>query len=219
MKTLVIGSTGYTGSRIAREFQLKGENIYGLARTQQGEDALSAAGITPFPGNLMAVEQWKEQLEDFGTVIFCASIPFEQEQQVLGSLLGTFAKAGRTLIFISGSGVVSTPAVGGEWHDYTAAEDDPYPFASVLRNRQVRLATERLVLDATRNGFRGIVIRPPLVWGHGGSIQVPQFFESARKTGYVCYLGQGLNLYSHVHVDDVATATYLAFEKGTAGSV
>ncbi|KAJ9637540.1 hypothetical protein H2204_004689 [Knufia peltigerae] len=219
MKTLVIGATGYIGSRIAHKFRSQGDDVYGLARTQRGQSELLSAGITPLLGDLTAIEQLTEHLDDFETIVFAATVSFEDEQQIIGSLLSRFAQAGKTLIFISGSGVVSTPAVNGEWNDFTAAEDDPFPFSTKLRNREVRLATEQLVLNAARDGFRGLIIRPPLVWGHGGSIQIPQFFESARKTGNVCYLGLGLNLYSHVHVDDVATAAYLASEKAVAGGV
>lgn len=221
MKTLVVGATGYIGSRIAQAFRSHGGDVYGLARSEKNQSALLAAGITPLAGDLTAIDAWIQEVEGFEALVFAAMLPFDDEQRAIGQLLGVFSRPGQILIFISGSGVVSTPARGGEWNDYTAAEDDPYPFPSELRNRTVRLGTEQLVLDAGKHadGIRAMVIRPPLVWGHAGSIQIPQFFESARKTGTVCYLGQGLNLYSHVHVDDVVTAVYLAFEKGQSGLV
>ncbi|KAL6243664.1 hypothetical protein RBB50_009657 [Rhinocladiella similis] len=161
------------------------------------------------------------QLDEFDVLVFAAMVPFQDEQQIIQRLLKGFSsKPSRTFVFISGSGVISIPALDGEWSDYAAAEDDPYPFESVLRARKVRLATEDMVVDAADGGFlRTLIIRPPLVWGHGGSIPIPQFFESARTTGTVCYLGQGLNVHSHVHVDDVAAATYLAFERGESGNV
>jgi nucleoside-diphosphate-sugar epimerase len=63
------------------------------------------------------------------------------------------------------------------------------------------------------------VVRPPMIWGHGGSKQTPAIFESARTTGAACYIGQGLNLYSHVHVDDLAEVYRLALEKGAGGAL
>ncbi|RYE40376.1 MAG: NAD-dependent epimerase/dehydratase family protein [Hyphomicrobiales bacterium] len=218
MKTLVIGGTGYVGSRIAQTFKDNGSDTYGLARNAKSSAALDALGITPVEGDLMSLDSLLNRLNEFDTIAFAATIPFEDELSTIGSIVRAFNKPGRSLIFISGSGVVSTPARDGAWNDYTAAEGDPYPFEP-MRNRKVRLVTEKLLADAAAEGLRTFTIRPPLIWGHGGSIQIPQLFESARKTGTACYLGQGLNLYSHVHVDDVANVSRLAVEKGTPGSV
>jgi hypothetical protein len=51
-----------------------------------------------------------------------------------------------------------------------------------MRNRNVRLLTEQLIINAANDGLRSFVIRPPLIWGHAGSILIPQFFESAPRT-------------------------------------
>jgi nucleoside-diphosphate-sugar epimerase len=218
MKTLVIGGTGYVGSRIAQEFKARGHETYGLARSQTSKEALVRAGINPVDGDLNELNRLAAVVNDFDVLVFAATIPFEDEKEVIQEMMNAFARPGRSLIFISGSGVVSIAARDGAWNDYTAAEDDPFPFPA-MRNRRVRITTEEMLTDSAAVGLRTFIIRPPLIWGHAGSIQVPQFFESARRTGTVCYLGQGLNLYSHVHVDDVATVAYLAFENGTPGAV
>ena len=64
-----------------------------------------------------------------------------------------------------------------------------------------------------------IVVRPPQVWGRGGSKQIPAIFESVAKCGAACYVGAGLNLYSHVHVDDLAELYRLALDRGVAGAL
>jgi hypothetical protein len=43
-----------------------------------------------------------------------------------------------------------------------------------------------------------------MIWGHGGCPKTREFYASAVKTGGVCCLGRGLNLYTTVQVDDVA---------------
>jgi nucleoside-diphosphate-sugar epimerase len=114
--------------------------------------------------------------------------------------------------------VVSIEAGDGQWNENAFAEDDPFPFPA-RHNRAVRIKTEDFVRGAAAGGLHTTVIRPPLIYGHGGSIQIPQLFESARKTGAACYLGQGMNLYSNVHVDDLAEVYCLAIEKGRPGAL
>jgi nucleoside-diphosphate-sugar epimerase len=69
------------------------------------------------------------------------------------------------------------------------------------------------------SGVRSMVIRPPLIWGRGGSLQIPAIFRSVRVTGHACYVGRGLNVYSNVHVDDLAQLYRSAIERGQPGSV
>jgi nucleoside-diphosphate-sugar epimerase len=64
-----------------------------------------------------------------------------------------------------------------------------------------------------------MVVRPPLIWGHGGCRIVEDLYHSARQTGAVCYVGSGLNLYTHVHIDDLSDLYARAFEKGAAGAL
>jgi nucleoside-diphosphate-sugar epimerase len=45
------------------------------------------------------------------------------------------------------------------------------------------------------------------------------FYSDAGRNGDVAYLGAGLNLYSNVHVDDLASVYRLALEKGVAGAL
>ena len=96
------------------------------------------------------------------------------------------------------------------------AEDEPF-----VARRQIapRLETERLVRDAAQRGVRAMVVRPPLIWGHGGCQIIAEFYHSARTTGQVCHIGRGLNVYSNVHVDDLATLYRLCIEKGVAGAL
>src|SRR5690606_34684224 len=44
-------------------------------------------------------------------------------------------------------------------------------------------------------------------------------FDSVARTGAACYIGAGLNLYTHVHVDDLARQYRLALEKGVPGAL
>jgi nucleoside-diphosphate-sugar epimerase len=76
-----------------------------------------------------------------------------------------------------------------------------------------------MVRTAAQFGIRAMVIRPPLVYGHGGCKVISDIYHSARKTGSVCYVGRGLNAYSSVHVDDLANLFSLVLQRGKAGAL
>lgn len=48
-----------------------------------------------------------------------------------------------------------------------------------------------------------MVIRPGLIWGPVDHGHLPMVYRSAAATGAACHVGEGLNTYSHVHLDDV----------------
>jgi len=218
MRVFVIGATGYVGSAVAGAFLARGHEVHGLARSPEGGERLRNMGIEPLAGSLTDLEPLCEAVRSFDAVVFCPMLDFEEERHVMQALVAAMEGTGKTLLFTSGSGVLSVPSLDGTWSEYSFAEDDPFPFPDTF-NRKVRLSTEKLVRAAADREVRAMVIRPPLIYGRAGSIQIPQLFESARKTGAVCYLGRGLNLYTNVHVDDVAELFCLAAEKGMSGAL
>lgn len=217
MKVFVIGATGYVGSAVARAFKARGHEVHGLARNEKSAGTLAEAGVEPLTGSIDDAD-FTARIADCDVVVMAAMIPFEAEQPFMERLLTAFAGQDKHVIFTSGSGVLSIEARDGAWNQNTFAEDDPYPFPSRY-NREIRIKTEDYVRGQSDGALKTYVIRPPLIFGHAGSIQIPQIFESARKTGKACYLGQGLNLYSAVHVDDLAEAYCLAVERGTPGAL
>jgi nucleoside-diphosphate-sugar epimerase len=82
---------------------------------------------------------------------------------------------------------------------------------------KARVETERLVLTA--GGVQGIVVRPGLVYGHGGSFDVPTLISLARTHGHGVHLGAGATIQGYVHIDDLAELYRLAVESAPAGTV
>ena len=219
MKSLVIGGTGYVGSHIAKALRDRGHDVDGFARNAANEKALSRAGFGFARGSLENLPQLMQTVGEYDIVAMAAMVPFNVELALMGAI-AKGCQAGRTrhLLFTSGTGVLSIEAKEGQWSQYTFAEDDPFPFPA-RDNRALRINTEQLVRESSNDKLSSYVIRPPLIYGNGGSIQIPQIFESARGTGAACYLGRGLNLYSAVHVEDLAEAYCLAIEKGVPGAL
>jgi nucleoside-diphosphate-sugar epimerase len=218
IKTLIIGATGYIGSAIARNLRAHGYEVHGLARNAGNEAALEAVGVSPVAGDLDEIEQVARTAAQYDVTVLAGMAGRTEESTVVASLIASCRGSSRKFIYTSGTGVLGIDAHDGRWSDYAFEEDDPFPFAGGM-TRAWRIPTEKLVREAGRQGVNAMVLRPPLVFGHGASVQVPAIFESVLKTGKACYIGSGLNLYSNVHVDDLAEAYRLAIDKGTPGAL
>jgi len=62
------------------------------------------------------------------------------------------------------------------------------------------------------------VIRPAIVYGHGGGM-LGMFVQSARDSGAAQYVGDGQNHWAFVDVDDLAQLYVKALEKAAPGSL
>jgi nucleoside-diphosphate-sugar epimerase len=58
-----------------------------------------------------------------------------------------------------------------------------------------------------------------MVFGHNGGWQVLHLLERAKGLQTVPYIGKGENIWSTVHVDDLADLYSLALEQGSPGSL
>lgn len=215
MRVLVIGAGGFLGSAVARRLATGGHEIHALARDSAKAAAFGERGYKPVLGDFGS-DELLTALEAVDGVVNCSSIPFDQEWPSVQPILRQLAGSNRPFIQTTGTAVLSIETPDGQWREETFAEEDPFTPPPWIA---VRTETEARVREAAATGVRAMVVRPPMIWGHGGSAQIPALIQSLRSTGSVCYLGQGLNLYSHVHVDDLAEVYRLALEKGVGGAL
>lgn len=212
----IIGASGFVGSTLARHFAAEGREVLGLARSDRAGAALAAAGIRPVRGDLdtdMAPVLAAARLAD--ATLYAAQVAFEREPAVVQALCDALAGTGRTLIFLSGSGVFMQ-RTGGAWSPDSFAEDDPFvPEPLALP----RVEAERIVRAAAGQGLRSMVVRPPVIWGPGDNGPVASVYRSVAHTGAACYIGSGLAAYSNVHGADLARLFSLAIERGQAGAL
>ncbi|MBT2235743.1 NAD-dependent epimerase/dehydratase family protein [Nonomuraea sp. NEAU-A123] len=216
MKIFIIGATGFVGGAIARHLAGSGHHVTGLARTEAAAVTLKARGITPAPGDLETRRPemiTAASLAD--TVIYAAQADPAQETATLDDLIQTLAGSGKTLVFLSGSGVF-LQRTAGSWSSDSFAEDDPFTVEPLAAARK---AVEDTVLAAVSHGIRAMVIRPGLIWGPGDHGHLSMVYQSVAATGAACYVGEGLNTYSHVHIDDVTLLFALALDKGIPGAL
>lgn len=215
MNVLVFGSTGYLGKHLTSHLASLGHEVTGFIRRDSDAAQIRANGATPFIGSLDNPDNLKELLLNQDAIIWAAQLMLEDEHKVIAFFINTLEHTGKALIFTGGTSMVSE-RTDGNWSENTYTEDDIF-----VPRRQIapRLDIENMVRAASERGVRGICVRPPLIWGNGGSKVISDLYQSARKTGAVCYVGKGLNLYSNVHIDDLTHLYALALEKGVAGAL
>lgn len=215
MRILVFGATGYVGGHAARSLARTGHSVTVAVRASEAAAAFRAEGMEAIVGDARQMPFTPAFFEPFDGVLWAAQLMLEEEEAACSAMLRVLAKSGKAFIFTSGTSLLSQPT-NGEWSEDSFSEYDDF-----LPRRQVapRRAIETMVRVAAHHGVRAMVVRPPLIWGHGGCRIIEDLYHSARKTGAVCYVGSGLNLYTHVHVDDLSDLFARAFERGVAGAL
>ena len=215
MKILVIGATGYVGSHAARHLATGGHEVVGTCRAPADREKVEALGARAELADLDRLDSLHDLLAEADSILYAAQLLLEPEHQAVVHLLDRLEGTGKAFIFTSGTGVLSQKT-DGRWSEDVFAEDDPFVASKWLVRRT---ETEAVVRGAASRDVRAMVVRPPMIWGNGRCGLIRAFYDSARKTGDVCYVGPGLNLYSNVHVEDLAELYRLALDKGSAGSL
>jgi nucleoside-diphosphate-sugar epimerase len=209
---LMIGATGYLGSHVASRLAKEGDKITAYVRSRTAAEKIELLG---YAAHLGEIDRVSEIVADYDAVIFAPQLSHDVESVVVGRVLEAMAGRTQTFVFTSGTGVFAEKT-HGEWSDNSFAEADEFVPSEFAAHR---VRTEQRVRAASDGHLRTIVVRPPTVFGHGGGRHVPYVFNSVDATGAACYIGRGLNLYSNVHVDDLATLYQLALTSGQAGAV
>ena len=213
MRVYLTGATGYIGSAVAEALQKAGHSVTGLARTPEKARQLEARGIRAVEGDLLKADTIAEPARISDGVIHTAntndaSAP-QADAAAVRALLQNLADTNKPFVYTSGVWVL------GSTGDKIATEEtvvNPTPLVAH------RAAIEQEVLAAKNRGVRTIVIRPALVYGHGGSLPA-MLTKSARETGAARFVGDGRNRWPFVDIEDLAALYVLALEKAPAGSL
>ena len=216
MKVFILGATGFIGRNVAHQLIDSGHEVTGLARTPDSAAGLEKNGVQRVSGDLEGdLGPILAAAREAEATIFAPQLLLEPEHQAVTALLEALAGTGKTFLFTSGTGVLGQ-RTEGRWSQDSFSEYDAFVPARTLARR---VETENLVRASIDRGVRGIVIRPPLIWGPGDHGHMSLIYASVATTGAACYVGPGLNCYSNVHIDDLKRLYGLVLEKGVPGAL
>ncbi|QRX83722.1 NAD-dependent epimerase/dehydratase family protein [Glaciimonas sp. PAMC28666] len=217
MNVFITGATGFIGGSVAARFMAEGYQVRGLVRTEAQAERLRSLGVTPVIGTLDDADILTREAQRADAVVNAAS---SDNLPAVETLLNALAGSGKAFIHTSGSSVVGDDA-RGEWTSEKIFDEDtvytPAP------EKAERAALDKLIIDAAARGVRSIILCNTMIYGNGlglnpFSVQIPPLVAQARKSGIPRYVGQGVNIWSNVHIEDVVELYFLALKKAPAGS-
>ncbi|MEM6468845.1 MAG: SDR family oxidoreductase [Planctomycetota bacterium] len=219
MRVFITGATGYVGSTITQCLITAGHQVLGLARSDKSAEKLDAMGAEIHRGDLDNLDSLAAGASGVDGVIHTAfphvdfnnlNVGFTKDENAVGAMLPALEGTNKPFLYTSGSGVLAETGVQAV--DETVAADDKGPVAR-------RAALEQTVLQAQDRGIRTVVIRLGMVYGLGGSGIVHMLAGMARQAGCGRTIGEGENVWSVIHVEDLADLYLSALEKGPAGTL
>ncbi len=220
MKIFITGASGYIGGSVAVRARAGGHAVRGLTRDPAKAGALARLGIEPVIGSLDDAPLLAAEARAADAVINAAD---SDHRGAAEALIAALAGSGRALIHTSGSSIMADSAAGEA--SETVFEDSVFDLPGTftpVAEKAARVAIDRLVLDAASRGVRASVLCNTLIYGTGlgvaaDSVQVPTLAAIARRHGRPRHVGRGRNIWSNVHIDDVAALYLAALERGAGG--
>ncbi len=223
MRVFVTGGTGHSGSYIIQELVAGGHEVIGLARSDRAAAALSALGAKVRRGDLRDLDGLKEAAADSDGVIHVGHrqdlLPSGGMNAVAAAEIPIMLAYGEVLAG-TGKPLVAAGSIGSPGRlSGPATEDDPaLPVADEHRGTlRVRNDVEAAVIGLAEQGVRSSVVRiANIMHSPTDAGFLSMLIALAKEKGFAGYPGDGANLWSAVHVRDVASLFRVALTQGPA---
>ncbi|KAF9081361.1 hypothetical protein BGX23_000968 [Mortierella sp. AD031] len=220
LRVFVLGATGYIGSTFLDLFLKKKTTardyaIRALVRSQEKADKdIRPQGIEPVLGSLDDIALIEDEAANADIVInFADADHLASTQAILRGLAQRPRREeGRRrpiLIHTSGTGVLLDGALGKFASDTIYYDNDVAQLNTLEISQPHRIVDVEIINPALVGVVDTYIVAPPTIWGFGtgrgntNSIQIPLQIATSLKHGQALQIGQGLNIWSKVHVIDL----------------
>jgi nucleoside-diphosphate-sugar epimerase len=221
MRIFLTGATGYIGSAVLDALVRGGHDVTALVRNSEKARGVARRGAHPVVGDLSEPDSYRASADGQDGYVHAAYDARSGQgptidRLVLDTLLAAARRprtagggpaAPRFVIYTSGVWVLGRSPE-------PAAEDAP---VNPVDHVSWRPLHEQIVMDATNDRLRTVVVRPGLVYG-GGQGLVADLFRSASK-GLVRVVGDGNNHWPLVYDRDLADLYARLAARGDAAGV
>lgn len=219
---LVTGATGFVGAHVAADLLRAGWNVRGLVRPGGSGRERLPEGCRPVSGDILDPVALAAAADGCGAIVHTAAryslARHSGELTTRTNILGTAnvvdaaRHAGARLVHTSSVETIGRRP-GGGLADEESDAPGGRPVGAYTRSK---LAAERLVLDAERDGLWAVVVNPtaavgPADWRPTPTGRIVQDFLRGRIPAFV---DARLNV---VDVRDVAAGHRLALDRGRSG--
>ena len=212
-KVLVTGGAGFLGKAVVCRLVDRGDQVRSLARNYYPD--LEKMGVDQVQGDLSDSDTVARACEDRTIVYHIAAKgpPWGRyDEYYQTNVVGTqniidscLAQDQTSLIY------TSTPNVVQNGRDIEGADESmPYPKKFITHYAKTKAMAEQLVVNASRNKLKSIILRPSKIWGPGDDQILTRLVARAEKLPQI---GDGKNLIDTTYIDDAADAHILAADK------
>jgi len=219
----VLGGTGFIGGFVVQNLVAHGHAVVALARSEEKAAALISMGAEPRIGDLSTGQGLRGAVAGAEVVVNVAFPGFlgrmtmrrvrrdaQEGLRQVQNLLSVMADRGRDVPLLLTEGTMALGDSGEGWLDETS----PYKFDRG-HGRLLRLSAPYAHRAATELGLRVMILSISGAYGPGSWFAESLYAYIKQGRGMV--VGEGSNIWSFVHVADVAEAYRLMIEKQPIG--
>jgi nucleoside-diphosphate-sugar epimerase len=232
MKVFVAGATGAVGRRLVPLLVASGYDVAGMTRSSEKADSLKAVGAEPVVADALDRAAVMRAVTRAGAEVVIHHMTGLTGMKSLKKFDREFALTNRlrtegTRILVQAAQAAGARRIVaqsyGSWnYERTGTalktEEDPLDPNPPVNQRETLAAIQELETAVLRaDGIEGIALRCANFYGPGTGFALDGDLVELVRKRRLPVVGDGAGVWSFVHVDDVATATIAAIERGAPG--
>ncbi|MBW2607275.1 MAG: NAD-dependent epimerase/dehydratase family protein [Deltaproteobacteria bacterium] len=209
---LVTGGGGFLGKAIVKRLVEAGENVRSFSRSFYSE--LKSMGVDQIQGDIGDNSAVIKACNGIQTVFHVAAKPGvwgNYKDYYKTNVTGTKnVIEGCNIHSISKLVYTSSPSVVFNGMDMEGVDESvPYPDRFHAHYPKTKAIAEQLVVKASSDKLKTIILRPHLIWGPGDNHLIPRIIAKSKRLKRI---GSGKNLVDTIYIANAADAHILAAE-------